>query len=45
MDISAALLWTDAPLWAWLAIAAATASLSLAGLLISRWFHRRRRQR
>ena len=43
MDISAALLWTDAPLWVWLAIIATTATLSLTGLLISRWFHHRRR--
>lgn len=42
MDISAALLWTDAPLWVWLTVAATTAALSLTGLLISRWFHRRR---
>ena len=42
MDINAALLWTDAPLWVWLAIIATTATLSLTGLLISRWFHRRR---
>lgn len=43
MDINAALLWTDAPLWVWLAIIATTATLSLTGLLISRWFHHRRR--
>lgn len=44
MDINAALLWTDAPLWVWLAVAATTAALSLTGLLISRWFHRRRQR-
>ena len=44
MDINAALLWTDAPLWVWLAIIATTATLSLTGLLISRWFHHRRRE-
>ena len=42
MDINAALLWTDAPLWVWLAIVGVSAGLSVAGLLISRWFHRRR---
>ena len=44
MDINPALLWTDAPLWVWLTIIATTAALSLTGLLISRWFHRRRRR-
>ena len=43
MDINAALLWTDAPLWVWLAIIGASVALSLTGLLISRWFHRQRR--
>ena len=43
MDVWAALLWTDAPLWIWLAIGGVSAGLSVAGLLISRWFHRRRR--
>ena len=42
IGIMAAVLWTDAPLWVWLAVVGASAALSVVGLAISRWFHRRR---
>jgi len=35
----------DAPLWVWAAAAAAALGLALAGLLIGRWFQRRRAER
>lgn len=35
-------LWTDAPLWVWLAVLGASVGLSVVGLAVSRWFHRRR---
>ncbi len=44
MDAITAVLWTDAPLWVWLALIGAAAGLSLTGLAIGRWFHRRRRE-
>ena len=31
----------DAPLWVWIVVAVAAVGLSLAGLLIGRWFHAR----
>ncbi len=31
----------DAPLWVWIVVAAVAVGLSLAGLLIGRWFHAR----
>ncbi len=35
----------DAPLWVWAAVSATALGLALAGLLIGRWFHRRRAER
>ena len=31
----------DAPLWVWIVVAVVAVGLSLAGLLIGRWFHAR----
>ncbi len=42
IGVMAAVLWTDAPLWVWLAVIGVSAALSIVGLAISRWFHRRR---
>ena len=34
----------DAALWVWLASIGATAGITVAGLLIAAWFHRKRRR-